>query len=131
MGDFGFAEVEDFDLYPTSLRFFAGGDSSIRGYDFKSLGPEDENGNVIGGENLAVISAEYNHRVAPQWVVAAFVDGGNAYNDKLDDINVGTGFGFRWVQDFGSLRVDLAWPVSDDDVELGDVMLHLGFGAAL
>ena len=112
VGDFGFAEVEDFDLYPTSLRFFAGGDSSIRGYSFKSLGPEDEDGNVIGGENLAVVSAEYDHRIAPQWVLAAFVDGGNAYNDKLDDINVGAGFGARWVMDFGSLRIDLAWPVS-------------------
>ena len=130
-GDLGFAAVEDFEQYPTSLRFFAGGDNSIRGYEFKSLGPEDEDGNVVGGENLLVLSGEYNHRVKPGWAVAGFVDGGNAYNDRLDDVNIGAGVGFRWLMNFGSLRVDFAWPVSDEDVALNDVFLHLGFGAAL
>ena len=86
---------------------------------------------MVGGKNLLVLSAEYDHRIKPKWVVAGFVDGGNAYNDTLDDVNIGAGTGFRWLMDFGSLRVDLAWPVSDDDVAFGDVFLHLGFGAAL
>jgi translocation and assembly module TamA len=130
-GDLGFSLVEDFEKYPTSLRFFAGGDSSIRGYQYKSLGPEDEFGNVAGGKNLLVLSGEYDHRIKPRWAVAGFVDGGNAYNDTLDEINIGAGAGFRWLMDFGSLRVDLAWPVSDADVTVGDVFVHLGFGAAL
>ena len=130
-GDLGLAAVEDFEKYPLSLRFFAGGDSSIRGYDYKSLGPENEEGDVVGGKNVLVLSGEYDHRITEHWVLAGFVDGGNAFNDTLDEINVGAGVGFRWLMDFGSLRVDFAWPVTDDDVAFGDVYLHLGFGAAL
>jgi translocation and assembly module TamA len=130
-GEFGASAVEFFEQYPTSLRYFAGGDTTIRGYAYKSLGPEDENGNVVGGKNLLVAGGEYNHRLMKHWVVAGFVDAGNAYNDSLDDIHVGAGVGFRWLMDFGSLRVDLAWPVSNDELNLGDVIIHLGFGTAL
>ena len=130
-GEVGAAWVENFDKYPTSLRYFAGGDSSIRGYDYKSLGPFDDNGNVTGGRNLLVLSGEYNHRIRKHWLLAGFVDAGNAFNETLDDVNVGAGVGFRWLMEFGSVRVDFAWPVSDEEVAFSDAMLHLGFGAAL
>jgi translocation and assembly module TamA len=130
-GEVGAAWVENFDKYPTSLRYFAGGDSSIRGYEYKSLGPFDENGNVTGGRNLLVLSGEYNHRIRKHWLLAGFVDAGNAFNESLDDVNVGAGVGFRWLMEFGSVRVDFAWPVSDEEVAFSDAMLHLGFGAAL
>ena len=130
-GQLGASVVEFFDRYPTSLRFFAGGDNSIRGYDYKSLGPVDENGNVVGGKNLLLLSGEYEHRVDPQWALASFVDSGNAYDDKLDKIYTGAGVGFRWLSRFGSLRVDFAWPVSEADTELKDGLVHLGFGMVL
>jgi translocation and assembly module TamA len=130
-GEFGAAVVEDFEKYPTSLRYFAGGDSSIRGYEYKSLGPIDDQGNVTGGKNLVVVSGEYNHRIKEHWVIASFVDAGNAFNDSLDVINVGAGFGFRWLMDFGNVRVDFAWPISDENVQVQDGMVLLGFGAAL
>jgi len=129
--DVGLAWVEDFDPYPSSLRYFAGGGSSIRGYDYKSLGPTNDEGFVEGGKNLLMVSGEYDHRVAKQWSAALFVDAGNAFNNSLDEINVGAGAGARWLLGFGSLRVDVAWPVSDDDWELSDYTIHLGFGAAL
>jgi len=47
------AQVSDFDKYPATLRYFAGGNNSVRGYEYKSLGPEDEDGDVIGGRNVA------------------------------------------------------------------------------
>jgi translocation and assembly module TamA len=130
-GQIGRAAVEYFEKKPNKLRKFSGGDTTIRGFDYKSLGPEDENGNVVGGKNMLVLGGEYNHRVKRHWVVAGFVDGGNAFNDTLDDINVGAGVGFRWLMDFGSVRVDLAWPVSNEDLGYEDVIFHLGFGAAL
>jgi translocation and assembly module TamA len=130
-GEVGLAWVEDFDFYPASLRYFAGGGSSIRGYDYKSLGPTNEDGNVEGGENLLVASGEYNHRVSEEWLAAVFVDAGNAYNDSLSDIHVGAGVGAGWLLGFGSLRVDVAWPVSDENWGLADFQIHLGFGAAL
>jgi translocation and assembly module TamA len=129
--EIGAAWVENFEKYPTSLRYFAGGDSSIRGFEYKSLGPVDDNGNVTGGRNLLVVSGEYDHRIKRHWVLAGFVDAGNAFNESLDDVNVGAGVGFRWLMEFGSVRVDFAWPVSDEDLQFSDAMLHLGFGAAL
>ena len=128
--EIGAAWVDDFNLYPASLRYFAGGDSSVRGYTYQSLGPVDENGVVVGGKQVFTTSFEYDHRIAESWVLAGFVDAGNAYNDEVDKLYVGAGAGFRWLAPFGSLRVDLAWPVSED-LGLSDVKLHIGFGATL
>jgi len=129
-GELGAAWVEDFDKYPNSLRYFAGGDRSIRGYAYKDLGPKDAEGVVIGGKNLLVGSIEYDQRIKGPWVGAGFVDAGNAFNDALDKIYVGAGFGVRWLAPFGSVRFDMAWPVSEDP-GLSDVRFHLGLGALL
>lgn len=129
-GELGAAWVNDFEQYPNSLRYFAGGDSSVRGYEYQSLGPENSDGIVVGGKNLLVGSVEYDHRVAEKWVLAGFVDAGNAYNEKLDKLYVGAGVGFRWLAPFGALRIDFAWPVSESP-EASDMRIHLGFGATL
>lgn len=128
--EIGAAWVDDFSSYPTSLRFFAGGDNSVRGYAYESLGPVDDNGVVVGGKQMFTTSFEYDHRVVESWVIAGFVDAGNAYNDNLDKTYVGAGAGFRWLAPFGSLRVDIAYPVSEQP-ELGDLRIHIGFGATL
>ena len=58
-----------------SLRFFAGGDNSVRGYAYESLGPLDASGLPEGGRNLLVGGIEYEHPVVKdEWWVAAFVD---------------------------------------------------------
>jgi len=129
-GQIGLAWVEDFDNYPNSLRFFAGGDQSVRGYDYNDLGPTDDSGAVIGGKNLLVGSLEYERRIVGKWVGAAFVDAGNAYDDTLDKVFVGAGVGVRWLAPFGSVRVDFAWPVSENPT-FNDIQFHLGFGAVL
>lgn len=129
-GEIGATWVNDFEQYPNSLRFFAGGDSSVRGYEYQSLGPENSDGIVVGGKNLLVGSVEYDHRVAEKWVVAGFVDAGNAFNEKPDDLYIGAGVGFRWLAPFGALRIDFAWPVSESP-QASDMRIHLGFGATL
>ena len=128
--EIGAALVNNFDIYPASLRFFAGGDNSVRGYEYESLGSVDEDGTVVGGKNVITCSFEYDHRVAESWVLAGFVDAGNAYNDNLDKTYAGAGTGFRWLAPFGSIRVDIAWPVSEQP-QLNDWRLHVGFGATL
>jgi len=128
--EFGSTWVDDYSVYPTSLRFFAGGDSSVRGYKYESLGPVDDEGNNIGGKHVFSASFEYDHRVAKSWVIDVFADAGNAYDDTLDKVYVGSGFGFRWLAPFGSLRIDLAWPVSESP-SIGDARIHIGFGATL
>ncbi len=129
-GQLGGAWVDDFSKYPNSLRFFAGGDQSVRGYGYKELGPKDDEGSVVGGKNLVVGSFEYDHRVKGPWVGAAFVDAGNAFDDSLDKIFLGAGVGVRWLAPFGSVRLDVAWPVSEE-WGFSDYRFHLGLGAVL
>jgi translocation and assembly module TamA len=93
---------------PPSLRFFAGGDQSVRGYDYQTLSPRDDQGNREGGRYMFAGSLEYQYSIAERWRVAAFVDQGNAFNSLGDKMNTGAGFGLRWVSPVGPLRLDLA-----------------------
>ncbi|MEL0027734.1 MAG: autotransporter assembly complex family protein, partial [Perlucidibaca sp.] len=70
----------DFDEVPPSVRFYAGGDNSVRGYDYRSLSPRDSTGETVGGQYLAAGSLEYNWRWLPTWRPAVLIDAGNAFN---------------------------------------------------
>ena len=125
------AEVanEEIERVPLSMRFFAGGDNSVRGYDFESLGPRDELGELIGGDRLLEASIEYEHPVVGAWSVAAFVDAGNAYlKDEGFDAQVGAGVGARWLSPLGPVRVDIAWPRDGEDRR---PELHISLGPDL
>jgi translocation and assembly module TamA len=52
-GNLGWIEADNFDKVPPDLRFFAGGDRSIRGYKYKSISPKDDDGKLIGASKLA------------------------------------------------------------------------------
>ena len=84
--------VDDFDALPPELRFFAGGDRSIRGFDYQQIGDLNAEGEVIGGEYEVVASAEYEHYFLPNWGAAIFVDAGDAFTQQFDT-NVGAGIG--------------------------------------
>lgn len=115
-GKLGYTAVSSIYDLPASHRYFAGGDQSIRGYAYQSLGPLNENGEVIGGKYLAVGSVEYVHRIADRWGLAAFYDFGNAYN-SLDtlDIAKGAGIGLRWQTPIGAVRLDVASALSEPE----------------
>jgi translocation and assembly module TamA len=125
----GFAWTSDFDQYPASLRFFAGGDESIRGYKWKELGPEDNDGKVEGGKNIMTGSIEYDYRILDKWVTALFVDAGNAFNSFPDKFYIGAGTGIRWLSPVGTVRLDFAWPMNDkdDDPKLSSIHFYFGF----
>ena len=124
----GFTWHDEFDVLPPSVRFFAGGDNSIRGFDFESLGPVDEDGEVIGGDRLAVASIEYEAPFSASWSGAMFIDSGNAFTGSDFETRTGAGFGLRWQSPLGPIRFDIAWPV--DDIEK-DPRLHVSLGADL
>ncbi|HSS66842.1 MAG TPA: autotransporter assembly complex family protein [Gammaproteobacteria bacterium] len=111
----GALTVDEFDVLPPSQRFFTGGDTSVRGYEYQSLGPKDDAGNVIGGKYLLVGSIEYEHPVVNKWSAAVFADAGNAFSDtdSNEGFKVGIGFGVRWTSPIGPVRLDLAHPVSE------------------
>lgn len=105
--------VDDFDALPPELRFFAGGDRSVRGFDYQEIGEVNETGGVIGGKYLTVASAEYEYYFLQNWGAAVFVDAGDAYSSSFE-ANVGAGIGLRWRSPVGIVRVDLAVPVVSD-----------------
>lgn len=127
--ELGATATNDFDKLPTTYRFYAGGISSVRGYAYKELGPTDAQGNVIGGQYLAVFSTEYEHTIFDDWGVAAFIDAGNAFN-TVNNINLktGAGLGARWYSPFGPVRVDVAIPLSPADSAF---QIHFSAGARL
>ena len=113
---------------PASLRYFAGGDQSLRGYDYRALGPLNENNEVAGGKQLVVGSIEYDHRVSDNWRLAVFADSGNAFNTFNDfDWQHSVGIGLRWLSPIGPVRVDLARALDKD----GGFRLHVTMGPDL
>ncbi len=94
---------------PASQRFFTGGDRSVRGYRYASLGPADENGRVLGGKHLLTGSIEYEFPFARKFAVATFFDAGNAF-DSFNDFTLrqSAGIGLHWFLPVGTLRLDLA-----------------------
>lgn len=124
----GFSWVPEFRELPASQRFFAGGDRSIRGYAFQSLGPQNAEGRVIGGRHLAVGSVEYEYSIGARTAVAAFFDAGNAFDG--DDLNAeqGAGVGLRLRTPIGAIRLDIAQAISLPDRPW---RLHLTLGPDL
>ena len=123
----GFTLIDELDTLPASVRFFAGGDTSVRGYAYKSLGPTDPFGNVVGGENLLVGSIEIDQQIADNWSLAAFIDSGNAY-DEIDEFNTatGVGIGIRWFSPLGPVRFDVAVPLESDAPDNFRIHVTLG-----
>lgn len=124
----GYIWADDFYEVPYKLRFFAGGDQSLRGYDYESLSPIDK-GYLTGGQVLAVGSAEYNYEFRPGFRGAFFTDVGNAYDKNFDtDTKVGVGVGIRWASPVGVVRVDVAAGVTEESIP---VRLHFFIGSPL
>lgn len=112
--EIGAVATDNFSVIPPSLRFLAGGDQSVRGYDYQSLSPRDEFLNRVGARYLVAQSLEYQYQFADSWRVATFVDRGNAVDSLTDAMKVGVGGGIRWVSPIGPLRLDLAHALHDD-----------------
>ena len=126
--DVGATVKESLDELPATVRFFAGGDTSVRGYDFETIGPVDDEGSVIGGSHQVVLSLEADWEVRDKWAVAVFVDSGSAFNGKDIDMSTGIGLGLRWYSPVGPIRIDIAHPLDDPD---NDYRFHLTLGPDL
>lgn len=118
--------VDQFSRLPASQRFFAGGDQSVRGYDYQSIGPRDANGAVVGGNFLTTMSLELETRVYGNWGAASFYDAGGVENHVSPKLKQGIGVGLRYRAPIGSVQIDLAHPVEDNGVRL-----HIGVRVGL
>ena len=130
--DIGYSDNMDFNELPPSVRFFAGGDQSVRGYGLNTLGPVsvDADGNtiVIGGEHLLVGSVELEFDYNESWSWATFYDMGNAMDQFGEDLKRGVGAGIRYRSVIGKFRLDLA---SALDKEGNPWRLHFSIGVDL
>lgn len=129
-GNFGYIKSSKFDRLPPDMRFFAGGDRSIRGYDYKKVSPRDANGYLTGATSLLTGSAEYQYNVRGDWWGAVFLDVGEAVNGFANsDWKKGVGAGVRWNSPVGPIKLDLACPVNS--IGGSDLNIYIGIGAEL
>ena len=100
---------------PPSLRFFAGGDQSVRGYTYRSLGPRDASGEVVGGKQLLTSSIELHRALFSNWGVSLFYDVGNAFN-TFDAFGLfqGAGVGLHYFTPVGALNLSVAHPLGSN-----------------
>lgn len=124
--ELGATLIDNFDSLPVSVRYFAGGDNSVRGYEYKSLGDINAEGDVIGGGRLAVGSIETDYLFLPNWSASLFYDIGDAY-DEQPSFKTSWGTGLRWFSPLGAFRLDVAFPHDSND----EYRIHLSVGADL
>jgi translocation and assembly module TamA len=132
-GELGHTFTDALNDLPPSLRFYAGGDRSIRGYNWREVGPRvfDDEGDVafaLGARNVITASVEYERYFAGPWGAAAFVDTGDAFDGGSPDMHTGVGIGLRWKSPVGPIRIDIARGLDDPD---SPFTLHLNIGTDL
>jgi translocation and assembly module TamA len=110
------------DAVPGDLLFRTGGDQSVRGYAYNSLGVNVvQNGSeaVVGGTVMAVMSAELVYKITPTWGAAIFRDAGDAAESWREfKLKQGTGVGARWRSPIGAVNLDVAYGHAVNQVRL-------------
>lgn len=112
----GAVTTKDFLALPPSLRFYSGGDTSVRGYRYNSLGPKvnslDGKSEAIGGRYLFVASAELERTIIDKLRAAVFFDAGNVAMKFKGPLAMSPGVGIRYNTPIGNFRVDVAKPLN-------------------
>jgi translocation and assembly module TamA len=117
---------------PPARRFYAGGGGSIRGYDYQSVSPRNDNGDLIGGLSYFEASAELRVKITDTIGVVPFFDMGAAFEDEVPDfsgLHYAAGLGLRYYTSIGPIRLDAAIPLNprDDDTGYG---IYVSIGQA-
>ena len=112
------------DGIPSSYLFRTGGDQSVRGYAYQSLGVPVGDA-VVGGRLLGVASAELVRWLTPTWGAAVFYDVGDAADTRKSfSAKEGAGVGARWRSPVGPVNLDLAYGRQTDEYR---IHFSLGF----
>jgi outer membrane protein insertion porin family len=125
---------------PASERFFAGGDTTVRGFSLDALGTPatlDKDGFPIGGNATVILNAELRATVWPSVQAVGFFDAGNVFslttNLDLREIRGAVGVGVRYRSPVGPIRVDLGFKVHREEIagrREGLTALHISLGQA-
>lgn len=129
--EIGYLHTKDIQKIPPALRFFAGGDRSVRGYGYKKISPKDKQGKLIGGSKIATGTLEYQYQVYPHWWLATFVDAGLAANQfSVKELRYGSGIGIRWASPVGAIKFDIATPIRDKEGSK-NIQFYIGLGSEI
>ncbi|MBN2705788.1 MAG: outer membrane protein assembly factor BamA [Deltaproteobacteria bacterium] len=125
-GLLGYADGYGGQKLPLYERFYVGGLKTLRGFDFGEAGPEDENGDVIGGTKELILSAEWIFPLLKDMGLKGvlFYDAGKAFDDEESlsfDLRHSVGFGIRWKSPMGPLRIEWGINLSPEDDEKSSV----------
>ena len=119
-GDVGTTYASDYNNnFPLSMRYFAGGYNSVRGYSYESLGP---------GKYLKVGSAEIQQRIYDKFYTGVFIDEGTASNNISEPLERGIGIDFIYRTSVGPISVDIAQASTSPGKPLS---IEFNFGANL
>lgn len=101
---------------PPSLRFFAGGDQSVRGYAYQSLGPRDISGRVVGGKHMFTGHIDLQRAILDDWAVSVFYNAGNAF-DSFTGLTLfqAAGMGIHYYTPVGALNLFVARQIQTED----------------
>jgi len=137
---FGNAVTETIEDLPASERFFAGGDTTVRGFAQDALGTPntlDKDGFPIGGSGTVILNAELRANLFPSIQVVGFLDTGNVFAHTTDislgDLRSAVGFGVRYRSPVGPIRVDVGFKVNREEIagrREGLTALHISLGQA-
>ena len=102
----------------------------MRGYDYESISPKDNQGRLTGASSMVTGSVEYQYNITGKWWGALFFDVGDAANSFANfEWKKGAGIGVRWNSPVGPIKFDLARPVGDRDNDT--LQFYIGLGAEL
>lgn len=111
---------------PSTLRYYAGGAGSVRGYSYQAIGPRDKDDDPRGGRSYQIVNLEARYKITDEIGIVPFLDGGMVYEDPLPriigDMRWGAGLGLRYYTPIGPVRLDVATPLNPVD---GDPPLQL------
>jgi len=115
--------IQDTGKLSVFQKFFLGGINTVRGYDYETISPRDDNGYLIGGTKMMCFNVEYRFPVLTEQGVVGlvFFDAGNAFDDSAywnpNSLKKSVGAGVRWYSPIGPLRLEYGFKLDREGDE--------------
>ena len=115
---------------PIDYRFYVGGDTTVRGFQWGEAGPKDKNGDPEGANRELIFNFELGYDVTKFLRLLTFLDVGGGWWDtyKIGDMRKGAGVGIRVLTPIGPIRLDIGWKLDRKTGESSSEW-HFGLGS--